>query len=80
MPWLMEKVEDQLEKTVASRTMLDGLIREVVAKRLRAFAAQLMAISEPELVAVPSPAPATPIPVVQAEVKQIFTCRFSHYS
>lgn len=37
MPWLMERVEEQMERSVAGRTVLDGLIRQVVQQRLEAF-------------------------------------------
>ena len=33
MPWLMERVEEQLNKSVLGRTVLDGILREVVTKR-----------------------------------------------
>lgn len=38
MPWLMERMEEELEKAVAGRTVLDAIIRDVVAQRKAAFA------------------------------------------
>jgi len=37
MPWLMDRVEEQLVRAVAGRMVLDGLLREVVHKRLSAY-------------------------------------------
>ena len=37
MPWLMDQVEVQLDRVVAGRTALDGLIRAVVNQRLEAY-------------------------------------------
>lgn len=37
MPWLMERVTDHLEKSQLGRTVLDGLIREVVSQRRDAY-------------------------------------------
>jgi hypothetical protein len=33
MPWLMERVEEELEKAMTGRTLLDALIRDVVTQR-----------------------------------------------
>lgn len=33
LPWLMDRVTDQLEKSERGRMVLDGLLREVVSKR-----------------------------------------------
>ncbi|KAL9864360.1 radial spoke head protein 3 homolog [Geothlypis trichas] len=37
LPWLMSEVEEELQKKVLGRTMLDSLIRTVVEKRLDEF-------------------------------------------
>lgn len=37
IPWLMERVEEQIERSVLGRTVLDGLLREVVQQRADAF-------------------------------------------
>ncbi|CAH1799938.1 unnamed protein product [Owenia fusiformis] len=37
MPWLMDRVEEQLEKNVNGRTVLDGILRAVVQSRHEAF-------------------------------------------
>ncbi|XP_046334418.1 radial spoke head protein 3 homolog B-like [Haliotis rufescens] len=34
MPWLMERVSEQLEKSELGRMVLDGMLREVVVKRM----------------------------------------------
>lgn len=33
LPWLMDRITDQLEKSERGRMVLDGLLREVVNKR-----------------------------------------------
>jgi hypothetical protein len=38
MPWLMEAVEEKLQKSVLSRNLIDELIREVVRTRFDQFA------------------------------------------
>jgi len=38
MPWLMERVSETLNKSVLGRTVLDGILREVVARRCAEFA------------------------------------------
>lgn len=38
LPWLMDRVEDQLEKSIMGRSVLDNLLREVVHNRLQEFA------------------------------------------
>ena len=37
MPWLMERVEEQLVKVVRGRTVMDGIMRDVVRVRCEAF-------------------------------------------
>ncbi|WAR07449.1 RSPH3-like protein [Mya arenaria] len=37
LPWLMDRVTDQLEKSEKGRLVLDGLLREVVSKRRELF-------------------------------------------
>ena len=37
MPWLMERVEDELTKTVRGRVVVDGMVREVVRARAEAY-------------------------------------------
>lgn len=37
LPWLMDRVTEQLEKSQLGRMVLDGLIREVVGKRRELF-------------------------------------------
>ncbi|KAK7107924.1 radial spoke head protein 3 homolog B-like [Littorina saxatilis] len=37
LPWLMEQVEDQLERNQHGRMVLDGMLREVVAKRIELY-------------------------------------------
>lgn len=37
LPWLMERVDEQLTKSVQGRTVLDGIIREVVKQRREAY-------------------------------------------
>ena len=39
MPWLMDRVEEQLERSLSGRTMLDAIIHDVVEKRIAAFKA-----------------------------------------
>ncbi|KAK2153127.1 hypothetical protein LSH36_306g03017 [Paralvinella palmiformis] len=39
LPWLMDRVEDQLNRSVLGRTVLDGLIRDVVQQRLDQYKA-----------------------------------------
>ena len=39
MPWLMDRMEEQLERNMLGRTVLDGLLREVVANRVASFRA-----------------------------------------
>ena len=34
LPWLMDQVGDQLERNEQGRMVLDGMLREVVAKRI----------------------------------------------
>ena len=38
MPWLMERVTDQLEKSELGRLVLDGMLREVTKDRLQRYA------------------------------------------
>jgi len=38
IPWLMESVDEQLQKSTCSRQILDALIREVVQSRNEQFA------------------------------------------
>ena len=38
MPWLMERVEEQIEQSLIGRTMLDALLREAVQQHHEAFA------------------------------------------
>ena len=38
MPWLMERVTEQLEKSQLGRMVLDGIMREVVSKRMELYA------------------------------------------
>lgn len=37
MPWLMERVEEQLVKVVRGRTVMDGILRDVVKARIEAY-------------------------------------------
>lgn len=37
MPWLLEKVEGELNQSIISRTVLDAIIRDVVQKRFEAY-------------------------------------------
>lgn len=37
MPWLLEKVEGELNRSIVSRTVLDAIIRDVVQKRFEAY-------------------------------------------
>ncbi|CAH3183240.1 unnamed protein product [Porites evermanni] len=37
MPWLLEKVEGELNQTIVSRTVLDAIIRDVVKKRFEVY-------------------------------------------
>ncbi|XP_035686603.1 radial spoke head protein 3 homolog isoform X1 [Branchiostoma floridae] len=46
MPWLMETVEKAIDKSVLGRTMVDVLIREVVAQRMESFEALQRSIQE----------------------------------
>ncbi|XP_066274080.1 radial spoke head protein 3 homolog B-like isoform X2 [Branchiostoma lanceolatum] len=46
MPWLMETVEKAIDKSVMGRTMVDVLIREVVAQRMESFEALQRSIQE----------------------------------
>ena len=39
MPWLMSKVEEKLSRSSLGRIVVDGLIREVVLKRSKEYAA-----------------------------------------
>ncbi|XP_063723385.1 radial spoke head protein 3 homolog B-like isoform X2 [Symsagittifera roscoffensis] len=66
IPWLMDRVVDKLESLIIGRTVMDGIIREVVSKREASFVAlsrQQTGIkleSEPNVaVAVPEPAPSS---------------------
>ena len=63
MPWITERVEAQLNKCTLGRTVLDGIIREVVAKRSDAFAKLEEAVrsshTTPAPQATPVQAPAT---------------------
>ena len=38
LPWLVDRVDEHLQKAVLSRKMLDELIRKVVKERLEQFA------------------------------------------
>lgn len=37
MPWLLEKVEGELNRSMVSRTVLDAIIRDVVQKRFEVY-------------------------------------------
>ena len=38
MPWLVDRVEEQLNKSVMGRAVLDSMIREVVKERFNMYA------------------------------------------
>lgn len=38
MPWLMDQVTDHLKKSELGRMVLDGILREVVSKRMDIYA------------------------------------------
>lgn len=38
MPWLMEQVTEHLKKSELGRMVLDGILREVVSKRMDLYA------------------------------------------
>lgn len=48
MPWLMDQVTEQLKKSELGRMVLDGILREVVSKRMDLYAkiGQKPAVSE----------------------------------
>lgn len=54
LPWLMEQVEEQLSKAMLGRSLLDSVIRDVVAQRQAAYAALL---EQQQPAAASSPAP-----------------------
>ncbi|XP_078698910.1 radial spoke head protein 3 homolog B-like isoform X2 [Branchiostoma floridae x Branchiostoma belcheri] len=54
LPWLMETVEKAIDKSVLGRTMVDVLIREVVAQRMESFEALQRSIQEMSGGAAPS--------------------------
>jgi hypothetical protein len=37
LPWLMDRVEQQLNRSILGRTVLDNLIREVVQQRIEQY-------------------------------------------
>ena len=75
MPWLMERVSDTLTKSVLGRTVLDGLLREVVAKRCEEYAkleqtAQSEQLAqEAESAGGQEPEPEVEVSVAPAEVR-----------
>ena len=78
MPWLMDQVEDQLNRVVVGRAMLDQLIREVVKAREDAYApaqpaAATPAAAEPTAATPAAPSPAAPAaePAEQAPQTQV---------
>lgn len=37
LPWLMDQVDEQLERNEHGRLVLDGMLREVVSKRMELY-------------------------------------------
>ena len=62
MPWLMTEVSTRLDRVVAGRAVLDGILRAVVTQRREAFAKLEAAASSPpgtaqQTTKTPSPPP-----------------------
>lgn len=59
LPWLMDRVDDQLTKVITGRTMLDNILREVVRARMSKF---------DELEKTPAP---TPKPIQEEDISKV---------
>ena len=95
MPWLMERVEDQLNKSMLGRLVLDGMMREVVRERCSLYqkledtlrntqvaqeAAETMANEKKSAGgAVSEPLPAEPAPTEPEVGVSVMNSRISSY-
>ena len=75
LPWLMDRVEEQMNKHVLGRTVMDSIIREVVLSRLQAYnkleeQARQEQLSRDASQAAVDPEPASGAPETQAPEPQ----------